>query len=547
IKAQGQIRLTELADLLQISYTTIQPHLKDLEEGDLIRKIQDGRITYYTLAEVPPEKDLIEVKREYDYVGGKVRFKVAIRNFSDMAIHNISVNLNPSDQFISDIFQHSIANLPPNTTRGIDFDLIPLTCGQSKVFGSLSFEDAYGNAHSLTIQPKEISIKCPLVTPLPATQSEVNEWIKDLKRGTSKISYNTIPDTEAFRIGREQVNALDLKEITVNPEAMWGLYSGQVKVTGKNTIVKLSVEKPNIILDVWADDLKQTTGFIAYITNLVNIGLEVAYKMARKTEDVTKKIVELMKISSVTDEIITCCQKLDSVQTITTKLSNLQQLFQESFSESVLLSSIQVWNSKLVSMFEPNVPIEASIANELQYKGIQWLYKIQELIQTHTKMYQDAFDELTQFSDEFSTSIALIGQRIAEHEKNYGLGILSYLLILDNNSGIALFEKDLGDMRINPDLVGGFLHALQSFGREISEKESSMKTLTYENYQFQIENGEYVRAALILQGTPNLFLISRLKILVKKFEEKFKNHLINFTGNLRLFEPTNDLFRELFK
>ncbi len=554
IRTQGQIRLSEIADAIQKPYTTIQSHLKELIEHGRVKKIQKDQIAYYTIDETmpppPPETPAqkeVMVKREFDYVGGKIRFKVAIRNYTNLAIHNISINLNPSDQFIADLPQQIISNLSPNSTRGIDFDLTPLTCGQSKVFGSVSFEDAHGKAHSITIQPKEISIKCPLVSPLNATQSEVNGWIKNLKRGTMKIQYQNIPDSEAFRVGREQVSALDLNEINVNSEEMYGLFSGKVKVTGKNTVVKLSLENQNIILDVWAQDLKQTTGFLAYITNLINIALEVSYKMVRKTEDSMKKVMGLSKMSEYVDEIIELCQNRAPIHRFSTTLSTIEQGLLQTVPDSVLVNSIQVWDSKLKSHFDSHDSIEKSIAIELQYKAILWLYKIRDLMQTHMKMYQDTFDDFNQFSQEISSGLNFISQKIAQHEKDYGIGILSYLLIADQKSGICLFELNLGDIKINPDLVGGFLHALQSFGLEISDSETSMKTLSYQNYQFQIETGEYSRVALILRGEPNKFLRSKLKTFVKQFELDFKEDIINFTGNMDVFKPVGKLFNDIFE
>jgi len=547
IRAREQIRLSEISEILQIPYTTIQSHLQTLLEGNLIMKIQQENKTYYVLAVSPAQKGGVEVKREYDYLGGKIRFKVAVRNFTDLTIHNIGISINPSDQFIAEIPQQTIANLPPNTTRGVDFDLTPLTCGRSTVFGSVSFQDAHGKAHTLTIEPKEISIKCPLVTPLPATQAEVNEWIKNLKRGTATINYNDIPDDEAFRIGMEQVNALDLKEIAIHPKEMWALYSGRVKVTGQNTVIKVGISNQKIVLNVWAEDLKQTTGFLAYITNLVNIALELSYKVAQKTDNITNKIVNLMTISNLTDELFIISHKMGTINAITTRLLEIQNLFQETLPDSFLIQSVKMWNSKLTSMFEPDSPIDESIAFELQFNAIKWLHKIQEMIQTHIKMYHETFEDLTHLSDDFSTAVDTISQRIANHEKNYGLGILSYIMILDKKSGLTLFEKNLGDLRINPDLIGGFLHALQSFGHELSASTTNMKTLSYENYQFQIESGELVRVALILKGLPNNFLISKLKQFTHQFEQQFRDQIIHFHGQMDSFTNTDALFEALFK
>jgi hypothetical protein len=556
IKGLQKVRLSELADDINAPYTTVQSQLKDLLEEGFINKIQEENTTYYVLpeitaptlpAEAPAQSDQIEIKREYDYLGGQIRFKFAVRNFSNMAIHNIGVNINPSDQFVPDTPQQTIANLPPNTTRGLDFLLSPLACGQSKVFGSVTYEDAYGKVHSIPVQPKEISIKCPLVQPLMATQSEVNDWIKNLKRGAGQITYSSIPDREAFRIGREQVSALDLNEIKADPDQMWGLYSGQVKVTGKNMVVKLSVANPHIVLEVWAEDLNQTTGFIAYITNMINIALEGTYKLVRKTEDVTNKIINLMKLGRTADEIFLVCTQLGQTKDITDRLTGMQQVIEQLFPDSPLIPPMKAWNSKLQSTFESSAPLDPSIATELQSKAIEWLQKICELYQHHMKTYQETFDDYNQISEEFTSGLALMKERVATHEKTYGLGLLSFILVLDKKSGLTIFERNLGDLKINPDLVGGFLHALQSFGFEISAKETSMKTLSYENYQFQIETGDYVRAALILRGVPNAFIISKLQDFVKQFEQIFGEKVLHFSGDMETFTPANSLFDQIFK
>ncbi|NVM55678.1 MAG: hypothetical protein HWN66_18405 [Candidatus Helarchaeota archaeon] len=547
IKEYEQLRITEIKEFLQISYTTIQSHLNRLIEGGLVKKIKKGQKSYYILAEISDQEELVEVKREYDFIGGEIRFKVAIRNRTTMAIHNIAVNLNPSDQFTTNISQQNIANLPPNTTRGIDFMLTPITCGQSKVFGSVSYEDAFGNIHSLPIRSKEISIKCPLVEPLTATQLEVNEWIKNLRRATGKIQYNSISDADAFRIGREQVGALDLSEIEVDSEQKWALYSGQVKITGNNMVVKLNVENQAIILDVWADDLKQTTGFIAYITNLINIALEISYKTVRNTEEVTKKITNLIKASGLLDEIFTLYENLGTNFEITTRISNLEQLLTETIADMAFIRSIKNVNTNLISAENPDTPINEKNAIELRFKSIQWLKKIHELIQYHIKTYQDIYSDINQISIKFTAGLNRIGERILIHEEKYALGILFYLMILDKKSGITLFERNLGDLRINSDLVGGFLHALQNFGTELSASETSMKTLTYENYQFQIETGNLIRAALILRGAPNQFIITRLKQFVKQFEQNFEEAIKYFSGNIDAFRPASALFEVLFK
>lgn len=53
IKMHQQVRLSEISNHLQVSHSTIQPHIKDLLENDLLRKIQQDGIFYYTLTKSP--------------------------------------------------------------------------------------------------------------------------------------------------------------------------------------------------------------------------------------------------------------------------------------------------------------------------------------------------------------------------------------------------------------------------------------------------------------------------------------------------------------
>ncbi len=276
LKIEGRLQLVELEEKLEIPYATVQFHIKRLIEGELVRKIRDGSSYYYVPTVIPDNKSQIEVQSDVYYVGGKIIFKVLLHNIKEIAIYRIAVSINPSDQFIIDVTQLNLAELHPNTTNELDFTLRPLSCGSSKIFGSVSFEDAFGIQHLVAIPYKVVSIKCPLVIPKKASQAEVDEWINDLSKGTSNICFENISETDAFQIGREQVRTLDLSELNVNMEKRYGLYSGQVKVSGQIMVVKMSVTKNSINFDVWADDIKQTTGILAYITNLVDIALKTA-------------------------------------------------------------------------------------------------------------------------------------------------------------------------------------------------------------------------------------------------------------------------------
>ena len=254
-----------------------------------------------------------------------------------------------------------------------------------------------------------------------------------------------------------------------------------------------------------------------------------------------------MKASTQLDKTFEICRSHGAVSSIVSQLASIGPTLGDRYSDTALLRSLEEACVYYEGVIDPDTPIAEKDANELEFKCLTWLHKVHELIQYNIKTYQETFDDLSNISEEFIAGSKVIADRITQREKDYALGVLSYLMILDKKSGICVFEKNIGDLKINPDLIGGFLHALQSFGQELSESDDAMKRLTYESFQFQIETGNFVRAALILRGTPNLFIVITLERFVKQFELNFEMDLKAFSGNMDQFKPANALFDVFFK
>ncbi|MFX1453089.1 MAG: winged helix-turn-helix transcriptional regulator, partial [Promethearchaeota archaeon] len=246
-----------------------------------------------TITKPPPLKEeikeLINVKREYDYVGGGIRFKIAVQNISNTVITDINVVLVPTSQYEIPERVKVVDILKPGESRGIDFDLIPLTCGSSKVFGSVSYIDPFGNPHTATVTPKEIQIKCPLVQPKILTEIELLKT--QLQKSSAKIPFK-IDNNLAFDIIIDQISALDLSEINIDKAQFLALYSGIAKVTADNMIIESTIKNHDAILTVWTKDLKQATGFLAYLKNLIQMAFDTASKLAGKTEKISQKILD---------------------------------------------------------------------------------------------------------------------------------------------------------------------------------------------------------------------------------------------------------------
>ena len=239
-------------------------------------------------------------------------------------------------------------------------------------------------------------------------------------------------------------------------------------------------------------------------------------------------------------------ERSELITNISGELQNLLQILGDAACDQAFLGSVEEFNAHLLEQSK-NITPQDQLMFDLRFLTLKWLNKIHEIIQLHTKTYQESFEDLSKISDKLQTGIVLVGEKIKEKERQYGLSILSFLLILNKETGATIFKKNLGNLKLDTALVGGFLQALQNFGSEIGDTDGSMRTLTYQKYQFQIESGAFIRAAIVLRGSPNDYVIARLKEFVKHFEVNFEADISEATEDIEVFQPANALFDVIFK
>ncbi|MFX1450473.1 MAG: hypothetical protein ACFFCM_06510, partial [Promethearchaeota archaeon] len=404
IQVHKKLRLVEIEENLNLEHGQIQPHIRKLLKYDLIDSVVDNDIVFY-IPKIFKPLDLITVKREFDYVGGNIRFKIAIQNNSDMSISNISVTLTPSDQFFWEDSVQRIPILHPHNSRGVDFSLIPNTCGKSTIFGAVSYQDAYGNAHTITIDPKEIAIKCPLVIPQTMSEYEINKWIKDLKKSTTKINYGDISKNQAFDIALSQIRALDLSKVNENIQELSALYSGKVKVTGQQIVVKSGIDPPNIMIEVWANDLTQTTGLLAYIRNLIIISLEKSLKTLEKSEEIARKIIEIFNYNNELKNCFNACcngEKIKKISSIMTKIKNGLKKYYPDFK---VIEKMDKWVFKFRGMFEEEKCLDQDTSIELEWDLIEWLKQLLEVVTYDIKLYKKNYEDFDKYREDFEIGI----------------------------------------------------------------------------------------------------------------------------------------------
>jgi len=128
---------------------------------------------------------------------------------------------------------------------------------------------------------------------------------------------------------------------------------------------------------------------------------------------------------------------------------------------------------------------------------------------------------------------------------------LQYLLILTKDGGIPCFSKSLADVPIDETLVSGFLSAIATFGQKIGAKiqegEGGLEELSYRQFKIILNEGAYVRVALLLIKRPSDTIKQNLKKFNAVFEEVYEDRLKKFSGEVFEDVPVTKMIEEVFE
>ena len=533
-------------------FEKIQKYIKTSLE--LTKPIAATELVTEPAADITPitpsqSKGMIDIKREYDFVGGEIRFKAAIRNISETVVTDINVTLIPTSQYEVVDRVKIVDILRPGESRGVDFYLTPLTCGQSKVFGSISYMDPFGNPQTATISPKDIWIKCPLVIPKTTSMAEIEKVKKQLQKGDTRIPFK-IDKTSAYNIVLDQISALDLSEVQVDDSNMTTTHSGLAKVTNDNMIIESRIEPNQAVLTVWTRDMKQATGFLAYIKNLINMTFESHSKLEGKIEKISQKILDTDEIFNRLITLFDYCDNRDEwkIGDILILLNEIKTKMERSVPGSSTIEKIGDWIETLSNKREGDSLTEKD-GNDLEYNIINWLSELNRIGCNQLETYQDSFPEKKLQIENLCSLTENEDEKMRYIEKKYVINILQYIMVIVKGAGLSIYQYDFTtSSQVDADLISGFLTAIQDFGMEISRGEdTSMKKLAYKNFQIELEDGEHTKAALILKGEPIEFITKRLKNFIKHFEVKYIDNLgENFLGNVSIFRDADALVKKNF-
>jgi hypothetical protein len=128
---------------------------------------------------------------------------------------------------------------------------------------------------------------------------------------------------------------------------------------------------------------------------------------------------------------------------------------------------------------------------------------------------------------------------------------ISHIMIIHKEAGVVIYDKKVAIEEIDSDLIGGFLQAISSFRQEIRkdidfEKGTKGFEMDYYDFKIVITDGEYIRVALILDGSPSENLKERQVEFTRAFENKFGKVLQEFDGEIKAYRAADKLIEKHF-
>ena len=397
-KAYRNIPLRELSNKLGVTESSIEENLAILiGKGEIDGYIDSQKKVFnaYSVATSsskkapaknkptePIEDKNIEVVREYDFEGGQLHYKVAVRNMSSMAINNVKVVLDVPTSFNIKQPLISIPVIESKNSRGVDFYLEPKECGISNIGGTVIYKNARGENNTIHIRKKEVQIKCPLVCTSLSTIEDCQLSIQDLPNDARAFLIADLDPRLAYRAGIRALKYFETSMITsyeggetVETYDAEAWFCAEAKVTGGRIITRVFVSAASQSLEVrvWCGNPGQLTGFLARIIELLYEEINIIRKIK---SDEREKTIDVMAITQNLAEISDYCMLRWKAQNIRTKLHDtfirLRKMLRND--ESPVLGRIEFWLTRL-NKYEKEDKISDEDADKLvndveQFKNV---------------------------------------------------------------------------------------------------------------------------------------------------------------------------------
>nr|MDO8112384.1 zinc ribbon domain-containing protein [Candidatus Sigynarchaeota archaeon] len=320
----------------------------------------------------------LDIKRGFDFEGGRVHFKVVAKNNSKLVVHDVKVYLDVPDFFKIDEEDQSqsITALNPSESRGLDFYLDPKKCGTTELSATVLFKDIYGKRHAKLVPAVEIQVKSPIITP---SKSSI-EYIKEqTSRMASDMKMFAIKDLDAELLYNAAFKAISKYDMACvhdekGRESLEAWFSA-VSKTDKEPIIArivMSTTSERILeIRVWCNDDKQLTGFLAKI--ITNLRDEIQLIRDIKSED-KNQALKLMALGRNLEVLKNYAGLNWQVGDICNVLSDVKSILEKSLAGKEIHSIIvemDVWIKRLDDM-KPDEHISEAFGTKMYTDVEHW-------------------------------------------------------------------------------------------------------------------------------------------------------------------------------
>ncbi|MFX0005006.1 MAG: hypothetical protein ACFE9J_16185, partial [Candidatus Hermodarchaeota archaeon] len=253
--------------------------------------IDDIGVTDYdkvgTIIKAEKREKALSIIREYEFIGGQVRFKIGLTNNTKNPLTNfkISFDIPESLKWIMHEPNYErkgdnvlIPKIGINEKKAVSLYLEPINCMESPINATISFFDAKDRPQAVPMEPKMISISCPIFF----TESEANlARIKRLQRTLNHQDRKLFPIINSEKVplifstvisafGKHHIKLI-FKEFSEEDKFGEAWFYGITKVKKNRYVmyILLDGENKTLELEVSGDNEEQITAFLAEIGNQI--------------------------------------------------------------------------------------------------------------------------------------------------------------------------------------------------------------------------------------------------------------------------------------
>ena len=270
----------EMDELIGISPLTLKgfnEYTPEIEEGS-----KRSTILKAEKREVRPS-----IIREYELIGGKIRFKLALINNTRNPLTSFKISFDIPDglKWITHEPNYErkgdailVPKLGANEKKAISLYLEPINCLSSPINATISFFDARDRPQAVTMEPKMIVVTCPIFfTKEDANLARVKHLYRSLKHQDKKLFPINKPEQAPLVfasvlsvLGSHDIKLI-FKDYTEGDKFGEAWFYGVTKVKSNKIITHVLIDGVKRILDleVSGDSAEQITAFLAELGNQI--------------------------------------------------------------------------------------------------------------------------------------------------------------------------------------------------------------------------------------------------------------------------------------